>query len=59
MHRTQNVPMDMTPDPFTFMAQAGVAVNTLVTSNSVTVTGINAPSPVSITGGQYSVNGGA
>ena len=40
------------------MAQTGVPLNTLVTSSEINVAGINAPSPVSITGGQYSVNGG-
>ncbi len=48
-----------TPNPFSFNSQTGVAVNTVATSNTITVSGINAPSPISITGGQYSINGGA
>ena len=50
---------DTTPDPFTFTAQTGVPVNTMVTSNAITVSGINAPASISISGGQYSINGGA
>ena len=49
---------DITPDPFTFAPQSGVALSTPVTSNSVTITGIDAPSPISIVGGQYSINNG-
>jgi hypothetical protein len=55
---TQNAPVDTTPDPFTFVAQTNVALNTLVTSNSIAVTGLNAPSPISVTSGSYSINGG-
>ncbi len=55
---TQNAPVDTTPDPYTFIAQTGVLLNTVMTSNAITVTGINSPAPVSITGGQYSINGG-
>lgn len=52
---------DTTPDAFTFTDQTGVAVNTLVTSNTVTITGINYTTPVSVTGtgAQISINGGA
>jgi hypothetical protein len=49
---------DTTPDQFTFVDQTSIALNALVTSNTITVSGINAQSPVSITGGQYSINGG-
>ncbi len=48
---------DTTPDPFTFTDQTDVALSTLVTSNSITVTGINAPVPISIIGGEYSMAG--
>ncbi|WAK02567.1 multiheme c-type cytochrome [Methylobacter sp. YRD-M1] len=50
---------DTTPDAFGFTAQTDVALNTAVTSNAVTITGINAPAPVSVSGGSYSINGGA
>nr|MCU0734594.1 hypothetical protein [Methylotetracoccus sp.] len=50
---------DTTPDPFAFGARADVALNALIASDPVTVTGIDAPAPVSVSGGTYSVNGGA
>ena len=50
---------DTTPNPFTFTDQTGVAHNTLITSNTITVTGIDAGASISISGGQYSRNGGA
>jgi hypothetical protein len=51
--------VDTTPDPFVFIAQTGVAAGSTVTSNSVTITGINAPAPVSVSGGTVSIAGGA
>jgi uncharacterized protein YkwD len=50
---------DSTPAPFTFTDQTNVPLNTVVTSNSITVSGINTAAVISITGGMYSVNGGA
>lgn len=50
---------DITPDPFTFTDRTDVTLTTLVESNAITVTGIDHPSPVSIIGGEYSINGGA
>ena len=50
---------DDVPDPFTFTSQANVAPNTIVTSNTITVSGIDPISSISITGGTYSINGGA
>jgi hypothetical protein len=54
-------PADTTPDAFTFVDQTGVALSTVITSAAITVEGINAPSPISISGvtAQYSINGGA
>ncbi len=49
---------DMTPDQFTFTLQTGVPLSTVITSNTITVSGINAAAAISITGGKYSVNGG-
>lgn len=52
-----------TPDPFTFTTQTGVALNTVVTSNEITVSGLTADeSPITITGpsgseSKYSING--
>ena len=50
---------DTTPDAFTFTDQTNVALSSTITSNSITVSGINAASAISITGGTYSINGGA
>jgi len=52
-------PVDTTPDSFTFTDRTNVALNTELKSNAITVSGINAASPISITGGTYSINGGA
>jgi SPRY domain len=50
---------DTTPDPFSFTDVAGAALSTLYTSNTLIITGINAPSPISISGGTYILNNGA
>jgi hypothetical protein len=49
---------DTAPDVFRFAAQANVPLSTLVASNAVTITGINAPSPISVSGGEYQIDGG-
>jgi uncharacterized delta-60 repeat protein len=47
---------DTTPDPFTFVDVASpVGPGDTQTSAPVTITGINAPAPVSVTGGEYQV----
>jgi hypothetical protein len=53
------VPPDSTPDPFAFTDVVNVALSTLQTSNTVTITGINTDAAISVTGGEYSINGGA
>jgi PKD repeat protein len=50
---------DLTPDAFTFAERAGVQTGVFVTSEGKTITGIDAPAPVSIANGQYSIGGGA
>jgi hypothetical protein len=50
---------DTTPDAFAFAAQSGTALSTVVASNEITVAGINASAAVTITGGEYSIDGGA
>jgi hypothetical protein len=52
-------PPDTTPDAFSFVAITGVAPTSLQTSNSVSISGINAAAAATIVGGSYSVNGGA
>lgn len=54
---TQTVGSDTTPDPFAFVPQIGVAPGSVATSNLITVAGIDAPSPISIVGGTYSIGG--
>ncbi|AXQ28745.1 hypothetical protein D0B54_08635 [Solimonas sp. K1W22B-7] len=51
--------VDTRPDAFSFAAQANVARSVTLTSGSITVSGIAAPAPVTVSGGGYSINGGA
>lgn len=48
--------VDTVPNAFSFTSQSGVNRNATVISNIVTVGGVNAPTPISITGGMYSIN---
>ena len=50
---------DSVPDPFLFVDQTGVALSTILSSNVITVTGIDIDVAISVVGGSYSVNGGA
>jgi hypothetical protein len=50
---------DTTPDVYVFAAKGNVTRNTVVTSDTVTIAGIDSDTPVTITGGEYSINGGA
>ena len=47
-----DTPTDTTPDAFSFADQTDVALSTVVTSNEITVSGINASTPISVTGGK-------
>jgi subtilisin family serine protease len=49
---------DTTPDSFSFVNVADVAAGTEVTSAPVTISGIDGPSPISVTGGSYSLGCG-
>ena len=51
--------VDTTPDPFTFTDRTDVALNTEYKSNAITVSGITSSTSISVTGGTYSINGGA
>jgi uncharacterized delta-60 repeat protein len=48
-------PADMIPDAFSFSDQTGVPRSTLVESNTVTITGLNGITPISVDFGQYSI----
>ncbi len=47
-----------TADEIRFAAQSNMAINTLAISNPVTITGITTATAVSITSGEYSIDGG-
>jgi hypothetical protein len=49
------VAADTTPDGFDFLSLSGVARNVTVVSNTITLAGINADTPMSIANGEYSV----
>lgn len=51
-------PPDTTPDGFTFTDQTGVALATTTTSNTVTISGINTSTAVTVSGGEWQKNGG-
>lgn len=50
---------DTTPDQFTIPDQTGVALNTAITSVSITISGLTAAAPISVVDGEYSINGGS
>ena len=52
---TSTTVMDSAPDAFTFTTLTNVARSTAQLSNNITVTGINVPTTISITGGEYSI----
>jgi hypothetical protein len=54
-YTSTTVPVDTTPDAFVLVDQVDVAVSTEIVSAPVTITGINSPAPVSVSGGEYSV----
>jgi hypothetical protein len=54
----RNAP-DTTPDAFSFTDQSHVELSTLSESNAITVSGINAAAAISVSGGEYQVNGGS
>lgn len=47
------------PDAFTFTPEFNVPLNSINISNTITVSGIDDAVPITITGGEYSINGGA
>lgn len=51
-------PVDTSPNPFAFPSKTGVAPNAVVTSDTVSITGINAETPASVTSGGELLVGG-
>ncbi len=47
---------DTTPDAFQFDDQSNVAPNTIITSNRITVSGIDAAAAISVTDGEYAID---
>lgn len=50
------VPPDTTPDAFSIPAQTGLVAGSTAMSGTITISGINTATPVSVSGGSYSVN---
>ena len=50
---------DTTPDAFSFTDQVDVALSSFISSNSITVADINTAAAISVSGGEYSIDGGA
>jgi hypothetical protein len=48
--------LDATPDAFTFTDQNGVALDTLITSDAVTLSGLTTSASISVSGGEYELN---
>jgi glucose/arabinose dehydrogenase len=51
--------IDTRPDAFSFPGAFQVALSALITSDAVTITGVAAPAPVTVSGGEYSIGCGA
>lgn len=50
---------DSVPGAFGFVTQVGLGLSTLTTSNTITLTGLTAAANISVTNGEYQVNGGS
>ncbi|MCL7420080.1 MAG: hypothetical protein M8364_04155 [Methylobacter sp.] len=53
IHDAHAARKDTTPNPFSFTDQTDVSLDTVETSNTITVSGINASTAISMTGGLY------
>ncbi len=56
---TTNAASDTTPNSFSFNSPPAASPGAVVTSDPVTITGIDSATPVSVSGGLVSINGGA
>lgn len=56
---TSNASTDTTPRRFSLIDRRGVPLGRVFTSNAIVVRGINKSVPIMVTGGSYSINGGA
>lgn len=55
---TGGVTVDTTPNSFSFAAQVNTPLDQWVESAAITVSGINAAAPISVSNGEYAINGG-
>ena len=46
---------DTVPDAFSFVTQTNAALNAVLNSNAVTITGANSSTPITVSGGTYSI----
>jgi hypothetical protein len=51
--------LDLIPDTFTFTDIVGASLSTQYTSNTITVGGLAANAPISVTGGEYRIGAGS
>jgi hypothetical protein len=56
--RTFDQDADTTPNAFSFDDQTNAPLGTVIVSNTIAITGINTPTSVSITGGEYQIEDG-
>ncbi len=56
---TITIPLPDTPNEFRFVPVIGAALNSSTTSTVITISGIRGAQPISITNGEYSIDGGA
>lgn len=54
-----DVTTDTSPNTFVFTDQTGIPTSTLITSNTITVSGITDSASIAASGGAYSINGGS
>jgi len=54
---TKGANADTTPDAFTFVDQTNVALNSLIMSNAITIAGIDTATLVTVSGGEYEIDG--
>jgi uncharacterized delta-60 repeat protein len=52
-------PSDTTPDVYSFASKTSVALSAVISSGSVTIAGIDTATIISVTNGEYSLNGGS
>lgn len=57
-NNVRNIAADTTPDAFSFVDLTDIVLNAVTTSASITVSGVNSATAISVTNGEYSINNG-